>query len=67
MVRKLIADAGGVAGPQSMKIALTGKDWVKWRELPGVAELEGKSVFVLEPELDWQEGREEWNRLLWGR
>ncbi len=44
------------------KVALTGKDWVKWRAL-GV---DPSSVDVLEPELEWVEGKETCNRLLWG-
>lgn len=48
-------------------IAVTGKDWVKWREIDGVHEGSGPGqVTVLEPELEWQEGREVWNRVLWG-
>lgn len=44
-------------------IALTGKDWVKWRAL-GIARDE---VEVLEPEVIFEEGRENWNRVLWER
>jgi len=44
------------------RIALTGKDWVKWKDL-GVPRSE---VMVLEPELVFEEGREIWSRILWG-
>lgn len=44
------------------KIALTGKDWVKWRNL-GVARAK---VMVLEPRLEFVEGREIWDHVLWG-
>jgi tetraacyldisaccharide 4'-kinase len=48
-------------------VALTGKDWVKWREMPGVRRGNGPGmVLVLEPDLEWREGREAWNRVLWG-
>lgn len=44
------------------QIVLTGKDWVKWKEL-GVSRAQ---VQVLEPELKFLEGRELWDRKLWG-
>ncbi len=44
------------------QLALTGKDWVKWKRL-GVAAAE---VLILEPELELNEGAEICNRLLWG-
>jgi tetraacyldisaccharide 4'-kinase len=44
------------------RVALTGKDWVKWKRL-GVAAAE---ALVLEPELEWIEGGELCDRLLWG-
>jgi len=43
------------------KIALTGKDWVKWREF-GIPLTE---VVVLEPKLIFDEGRELWSKILW--
>ena len=50
-----------------VRIALTGKDWVKWREIlaarPSVLSL----ISVLEPQVEWVEGREFWNRVLWER
>lgn len=61
-VEGLIAEAAKAGA----RVAVTGKDWVKWRELGGVAALPGTRITVLEPELDWQEGREQWNRVLWG-
>jgi tetraacyldisaccharide 4'-kinase len=63
MVQELVKNArrAGVG------IAVTGKDWVKWREIAGVREGVGPGlVMALEPELEWQEGREKWNRALWG-
>jgi tetraacyldisaccharide-1-P 4'-kinase len=43
------------------RIVLTGKDWVKWREL-GVREDE---VIHLEPRVVFLEGRDIWDRMLW--
>jgi tetraacyldisaccharide 4'-kinase len=43
-------------------VALTGKDWVKWRDL-GVAQ---SDVVILEPKLVFAEGRELWLQKLWG-
>jgi tetraacyldisaccharide-1-P 4'-kinase len=60
MVQQLMRDAAQAGA----RVALTGKDWVKWREIPGIT---GRDVSVLEPELEWQEGREAWNRVLWGQ
>jgi tetraacyldisaccharide 4'-kinase len=63
MVRDLIESARKAGAG----IALTGKDWVKWRGFAGVRESSGPGlVTVLEPELEWREGRENWNRVLWG-
>ena len=42
-------------------VAVTGKDWVKWREF-GIPH---SKVIVLEPELHFEEGRETWDRMLW--
>lgn len=58
MVQELI----GQARKARARVALTGKDWVKWREIAGV---NAEQITVLEPELDWQEGRSLWNRVLW--
>jgi tetraacyldisaccharide 4'-kinase len=57
VVRELI-EAAKKAG---CRVAITGKDWVKWRAL-GVLNPE---VLVLEPEIVFEEGRELWSRLLW--
>ena len=43
------------------RIILTGKDWVKWKDL-GVQKTH---VVVLEPEIIFEEGRENWSKLLW--
>jgi tetraacyldisaccharide 4'-kinase len=45
------------------QIALTGKDWVKWRGF-GIAR---EAVVVLEPELKLEEGKELWTTRLWGK
>lgn len=42
-------------------LLLTGKDWVKWREL-GVPR---EQVIVVEPAVHFKEGEEEWSRILW--
>lgn len=60
MVRDLLTQAFA----ENCKIALTGKDWVKWREL-GVAPRE---VVVLEPQLIFEkEGKDTWSQILWGK
>jgi tetraacyldisaccharide 4'-kinase len=58
------------AAARRAQVALTGKDWVKWREL-GVKR---GDVIVLEPTIELQsmsgdsaEGKETWSRLLWGK
>ncbi|MGK5081836.1 tetraacyldisaccharide 4'-kinase [Bdellovibrionota bacterium FG-1] len=59
---KAIIDAAERAGA---RVLVTGKDWVKWRDL-----LEAPTslrVQVLEPELEWLEGRDAWNHQLWER
>jgi tetraacyldisaccharide 4'-kinase len=48
-----------------VSVAVTGKDWVKWKAL-GLSAEELERVLVIEPELDWLEGRSSWNRVLWG-
>jgi hypothetical protein len=63
MVQELVDEArkAGCA------IAVTGKDWVKWRAIAEVREGTAPGrVTVLEPELEWKEGREAWDRVLWG-
>lgn len=57
-VRDLLQEARG----RNLKVAITGKDWVKWRDL-GVARSE---VTVWEPELVFSQGRADWERVLWG-
>ena len=44
------------------RVAITGKDWMKWRAL-GISREE---VLVLEPVADFVSGHELWERLLWG-
>ncbi len=51
------------ATEENCKIALTGKDWVKWRDLGVNAE----EVCVLEPKLIFDEGQEVWSQILWGK
>lgn len=43
-------------------LALTGKDWVKWREQG----LDAADFLILEPEVHIEEGKEIWDRILWG-
>lgn len=50
------------ARAKGCQLALTGKDWVKWRR-HGIAREE---VLVLEPSLEFVRGRERWERALWG-
>jgi tetraacyldisaccharide 4'-kinase len=49
------------AAEQGCAVAVTGKDWVKWRDL-GIPETK---VRVLEPELVFVEGRDLWLKTLW--
>jgi tetraacyldisaccharide 4'-kinase len=62
----MVQDLAEEAARAGVRIALTGKDWVKWRGMAGMSRLEGTRIAVLEPELEWVEGRERWNRVLWG-
>jgi tetraacyldisaccharide 4'-kinase len=57
-IETLLRDADGAG----CRIALTGKDWIKWREW-----VAPDRVIVLEPELMFEEGRELWLEKLWGR
>lgn len=58
-VHKILKQASG----RDCKVALTGKDWVKWKSL-GISQSE---VLVLEPKLVFLEGRELWLQMLWGQ
>ncbi len=61
MVHRILKEASGTG----WGVALSGKDWVKWREL----DVRAEQVIVLEPEivfLEEPEGRAVWNRILWG-
>ena len=51
----------GEAAKQGCKLAITGKDWVKW-EAKGMS---SSDVLVLEPELVFERGRDAWERALW--
>ncbi len=59
VLRSLLNDMA-YAGARALT---TGKDWVKWRE-QGVGT--GDAVKVIEPEVEFQEGRERWVAALWG-
>ena len=51
------------AKQSGLKIATTGKDWVKWRALG----IQRDEVLVFEPEIVWDDqGRKLWLRELWG-
>jgi tetraacyldisaccharide 4'-kinase len=50
------------AAKEGCKAAVTGKDWVKWRQL-GIS---SSDFLVLEPELSFESGQGEWERVLWG-
>ena len=56
-VRVLIKEADAL----NWRVLITGKDWVKWRDL-GV--LEG-SVTVIEPEVEFVSGEDIWNEKVW--
>ena len=57
MIQAYLAQAQSL----EVQIALTGKDWVKWRSL-GVSP---ESVVVLEPKIRWVQGRESWESVVW--
>ncbi len=57
LIQKVLSEAQAL----KFQVAITGKDWVKWKQL-GV---ERKQVTVLEPEIEWVEGREAWERVVW--
>lgn len=56
-IRTLLQDAAR----EGCKIAITGKDWVKWRE-HGV---QFSELIVLEPEVVFEKGQSLWNRCIW--
>jgi tetraacyldisaccharide 4'-kinase len=47
---------------EGCQLVMTGKDWVKWQSF-GISK---SDVVVLEPELVFESGRENWDRVLWG-
>jgi len=56
-VERILADAQG----DQCRVAITGKDWVKWRDL-GVLK---SDLIVLEPSVVFKEGRELWSEGVW--
>ena len=59
---KLVEGILANARAAGVRVALTGKDWVKWQRLG----IKPEEVLVLEPTLELKEGGELCNRLLWG-
>jgi tetraacyldisaccharide 4'-kinase len=58
LIRELLEQARSAG----CRLAVTGKDWVKWREFAKPSE-----VIVLEPTLGFEDGGlATWNRVLWG-
>ena len=57
-VLSVLAEARGLG----LQIALTGKDWVKWKQF-GVPQ---ESVVVLEPQIQWIQGESVWQEFVWG-
>ena len=45
------------------KVLTTGKDWVKWQGF--LKSQEAEQIEVIEPELIFEEGRENWSKQLW--
>lgn len=60
MVRDLVEDAAKAG----CRVAVTGKDWVKWREV--LRSEDFSRVAVFEPRVEIVEGREAWEKTLWG-
>jgi len=52
------------ARAKNLKIAVTGKDWVKWRAFTDLEDLMGQ-VSVFEPKLIFETGRDAWEQVLW--
>lgn len=50
------------ASSSGSRVAITGKDWVKWQAL-GIVR---SDIVVIEPELVFESGREQWEKVLWG-
>ncbi|OFZ80552.1 MAG: tetraacyldisaccharide 4'-kinase [Bdellovibrionales bacterium RIFOXYD1_FULL_53_11] len=59
--REEVLHISGAAASRGCRVAVTGKDWVKWRAL-GVKH---GDVEVLEPVVEIAEGRDAWNQKLW--
>jgi tetraacyldisaccharide 4'-kinase len=60
--RAWLEDLSVRAASGDLRLATTGKDWVKWRALG----LQLADVAVFEPEIVWDgEGRRQWLRMLW--
>jgi tetraacyldisaccharide 4'-kinase len=61
--RERVSDLLAQARRAGQRVALTGKDWVKWRAL-GV---DASDVRILEPEIELDPSAQEtWNRVIWG-
>ena len=56
-VNQIIADAK----EDGCRVATTGKDWVKWKQL----QVNPSDVIVLEPQIVFAQGKEYWDRMLW--
>jgi tetraacyldisaccharide 4'-kinase len=52
------------ARTKNLKIAVTGKDWVKWRAFHTSRDMSDQ-VSVFEPKLVFETGRDAWERVLW--
>lgn len=59
MVRAMLSSAKELGIP----VAITGKDAVKWREILSADEM--SSIVVVEPKLEWLEGKATWSQILW--
>lgn len=50
------------AESRNCAVVITGKDWVKWKALG----IPSGRIEIVEPELVFESGRENWDRVLWG-
>lgn len=61
--QKIIRDLLDQASQRNERVAITGKDWVKWRELS----VRPEEVLVLEPEVTFGSDSAKWEEILWAR
>jgi len=62
----LIKQTLNKASQENLRVALTGKDWVKWKSQGfDLVKSPDVDVMVFEPKIRFEKGMEIWNRVLW--